>query len=156
MRDTKRERQRHRQRERQAPCREPDVGLDPGTPGSRPGLKADAQLLSHPGIPIIFSYCSAFDYPVYPAYLKKNSAYFSIHTILCYYFNLLGLFIANEAPKSELRCMCMYVLHDLVSKRRDHSFHSLHELVRFNQRSRITKMDICVFVSVYVCEQRMD
>ena len=38
MRDT-REKQRHRQRERQAPCREPDVGLDPGTPGSRPGLK---------------------------------------------------------------------------------------------------------------------
>ena len=28
------ERQRHRQREKQAPCREPDVGLDPGDPGS--------------------------------------------------------------------------------------------------------------------------
>ena len=38
--DTHRERQRHRQREKQAPCREPDVGLDPGTPGSHPGLKA--------------------------------------------------------------------------------------------------------------------
>ena len=38
-------------REKQAPCREPDVGLDPGTPGSCPGLKADAKLLSHPGIP---------------------------------------------------------------------------------------------------------
>ena len=35
-----RERQRHRQREKQAPCREPDMGLDPGSPGSRPGLKA--------------------------------------------------------------------------------------------------------------------
>ena len=34
MRDTERERQRHRQREKQAPCREPDVGLDPRTPGS--------------------------------------------------------------------------------------------------------------------------
>ena len=43
MRDT--ERQKHRQREKQAPCREPDVGLDPGTPGSRSGLKADAQSL---------------------------------------------------------------------------------------------------------------
>ena len=32
-------RQRHRQREKQAPCREPDVGLDPGSPGSRPELK---------------------------------------------------------------------------------------------------------------------
>ena len=39
-RQRERERQRHRQREKQAPCREPDVGLDPGTPGPRPGLKA--------------------------------------------------------------------------------------------------------------------
>ena len=30
----------HRQREKQAPCREPDVGLDPGSPGSHPGPKA--------------------------------------------------------------------------------------------------------------------
>ena len=37
-----RERQRHRKREKQAPGREPNVGLDPGTPGSLPGLKADA------------------------------------------------------------------------------------------------------------------
>ena len=28
--------------------REPDVGLDPGTPGSQPQPKADAQPLSHP------------------------------------------------------------------------------------------------------------
>ena len=35
-----RKRQRHRQREEQALGREPDVGLDPGTPGSGPGLKA--------------------------------------------------------------------------------------------------------------------
>ena len=34
-----RERQRHRQREKQAPCRKPDVGLDPGSPGSHPGLQ---------------------------------------------------------------------------------------------------------------------
>ena len=40
MRDTERERQRYRQREKQAPCREPDVGLDPQSPGSRPALKA--------------------------------------------------------------------------------------------------------------------
>ena len=42
MRERERERQRHRQREKQAPCREPDVGLDPGTPGSCPELKAEA------------------------------------------------------------------------------------------------------------------
>ena len=45
------EKQRHRQREKQAPCWEPDVGLDPGTPGSRPGPKAGAKPLSHPRIP---------------------------------------------------------------------------------------------------------
>ena len=27
------------EREKQAPCREPDMGLDPGSPGSGPGLK---------------------------------------------------------------------------------------------------------------------
>ena len=46
-----RQRERHRQREKQAPCGEPDVGFDPRTPGSRPGPKAGAKPLSHPGIP---------------------------------------------------------------------------------------------------------
>ncbi|CAD7681113.1 unnamed protein product [Nyctereutes procyonoides] len=32
--------------------REPDVGFDPGSPGSRPGPKAGAKPLRHPGIPI--------------------------------------------------------------------------------------------------------
>ena len=50
--ETERERQRYRQREKQAPCREPDVGIDPGTPGSHPGPKAGAKPLSHPGIPM--------------------------------------------------------------------------------------------------------
>ena len=50
MQDTERKRQRHRQREKQAPCRKPDVGLDPGTPGSHPEPKADAQPLSYPGV----------------------------------------------------------------------------------------------------------
>ena len=39
-RERERERQRHRQREKQTPQREPDVGLDPRSPGSHPGLKA--------------------------------------------------------------------------------------------------------------------
>ena len=43
QRERKRERQRHRQREKQAPCRDPHVGPEP---------KADAQPLSHPGVPI--------------------------------------------------------------------------------------------------------
>ena len=33
---------------------EPDVGLDPTTPGSRPEPKADAQPLCHPGAPLFF------------------------------------------------------------------------------------------------------
>ena len=45
MRDTHRDRdrekqgQKYRQREKQVPCREPDVGLDPGSPGSGPELR---------------------------------------------------------------------------------------------------------------------
>ena len=48
MKDT----QRDRQREKQASRREPDMGLNPKTLGSRPGPKADAQPLSHPGVPM--------------------------------------------------------------------------------------------------------
>ena len=44
-----RERQRHRQKEKQPPCGEPDVGLNPMTPGSLPELKVGAQSQSHPG-----------------------------------------------------------------------------------------------------------
>ena len=52
MRDTQREREAETQAEgKQAPCREPDVGLDPRSPGSRPGPTAGAKPLSHPGIP---------------------------------------------------------------------------------------------------------
>ena len=40
QRERERERQRPRQREKQALCREPDVGLDPRSPGSGPGPKA--------------------------------------------------------------------------------------------------------------------
>ena len=39
-RERERKRQRHRQREKQAPCKEPDVGLNPRSPGSHPGLQA--------------------------------------------------------------------------------------------------------------------
>ena len=62
MRDTQRERQRHRQREKQAPFREPNMGLDPRTPGSCPEPKANTQLLSHSSVP--FSSC--FDSPFLP------------------------------------------------------------------------------------------
>ena len=52
MRDTERGCGRHRQREKQAPCGELNVGFDPRTSGSHPGLKAGTQPLSHPGVPL--------------------------------------------------------------------------------------------------------
>ena len=39
MSDTEKARGRDTGREKQAPCREPDMGLDPGSLGSGPGLK---------------------------------------------------------------------------------------------------------------------
>ena len=45
------ERGRDRQREKQAPRRELDVGFNPGTPGSCPEPKTDAQPQGHPGVP---------------------------------------------------------------------------------------------------------
>ena len=54
---TEREREREREAKAQAEGeagsmhREPDVGFDPGSPGSRPGPKAGAKPLHHPGIP---------------------------------------------------------------------------------------------------------
>ena len=48
-REREREREAETQREKQTPRREPDAGLNPGTPGSRPDPKADAQPLSHVG-----------------------------------------------------------------------------------------------------------
>ena len=65
MRDRQREREREAEtqaREKQAPCRKPNVGLDPGTPGLHPGPKADAQLLSHTGVPKIFFFEILFIY----------------------------------------------------------------------------------------------
>ena len=45
MRDTQRDRGRDMGRgEKQAPSREPNVGLDPGSPGSHPRRKAGAKL----------------------------------------------------------------------------------------------------------------
>ena len=54
------ERERERESETQAEGeagsmhREPDVGFDPGSPGSRPGPKAGAKTLHHPGNPFFF------------------------------------------------------------------------------------------------------
>ena len=57
------------ERERQAPCQEPDVGLDPGTPGSLPGPKAGAKPPSHPGIPQIYLFLNLLS----PRYFCLNN-----------------------------------------------------------------------------------
>ena len=44
---------------------EPDVGLDPGSPGSRPGSKAGAKPLRHPGIPTALYYCIHLSFTVF-------------------------------------------------------------------------------------------
>ena len=53
-------RETERERERQAPHREPDAGLHPRIPKSRPEPKADVQPLSYPGVPhlIVLKYTS--------------------------------------------------------------------------------------------------
>ena len=53
---TEREREAETQAEGEAGSmhREPDVGFDPGSPGSCPGPKAGAKLLHHPGIPVCY------------------------------------------------------------------------------------------------------
>ena len=57
---TEREREAETQEEGEAGSmhREPDVGFDPGSPGSRPGPKAGAKPLRHPGIPKFNSFNS--------------------------------------------------------------------------------------------------
>ena len=54
---TEREREAETQAEGEAGSMhwEPDVGLNPGSPGLCPGSKAGAKLLRHPGIPLFSS-----------------------------------------------------------------------------------------------------
>ena len=52
MRDTERKAETQAERGEAGSMQGADVGLDPRTPGSRPEPKADAQPLSHPGIPL--------------------------------------------------------------------------------------------------------
>ena len=53
---TEREREAETQAEGEAGSmhREPDVGFDPRSPGSRPGPKAGSEPLRHPGTPLFY------------------------------------------------------------------------------------------------------
>ena len=60
------------------------MGLDPGSPGSRPGPKADAQPLSHPGVPTYDHFkCMVI---IFNWILNNDSQYYYIFKI----FALLG------------------------------------------------------------------
>ena len=53
-RERERERQRHKQREKKAPSREPDVGLNPRTPGSLLELEGRRLTTEPPWCPLSF------------------------------------------------------------------------------------------------------
>ena len=61
--------------------REPDVGFDPGSPGSRPGPKAGTKPLCDPGIPLTFSwgwgYISSTIHPLnkYTLMIRTNTSF---------------------------------------------------------------------------------
>ena len=74
MRKRERERERDRQKEKQAPCREPDMGLDPRSPGSHSGLKAGAKPLSYLGIPRLKYFYNKNKNPRRVEYLIYNKA----------------------------------------------------------------------------------
>ena len=76
------ERQRHRQSEKQAPCREPDGRLDPGTPGSHPEPKADAQPPSHPGA-LIFTFLSVRAFYQRGLLIQVNAVYSTVSIENC-------------------------------------------------------------------------
>ena len=71
------EREREREAETQAEGeagsmhREPDVGFDPGSPGSCPGPKAGAKPLHHPGIPKE-GHLINYLLPIYPLCNNQN------------------------------------------------------------------------------------
>ena len=74
--DSYREREAETQAEGEAGSmhREPDVGFDPGSPGSCPGPKAGAKPLHHPGIPTQF--LSEIKYGLFDILLSKFLCYF--------------------------------------------------------------------------------
>ena len=83
---TEREREREREAETQAEGeagsmhREPDVGFDSGSPGSRPGPKAGAKPLRHPGIP----HCSLFVVVVVKHTLREILTQENYHSLLSF------------------------------------------------------------------------
>ena len=89
---TEREREAETQAEGEAGSmhREPDVGLDPGSPGSRPGPKAGAKPLRHPKIPFFFFLFCFFPFPPPP---------------LFFFFNFFSKCLGVKGYARELSCL---------------------------------------------------
>ena len=91
-------RQREKQREKQAPCRESDTGLDPGSPGSHPGLKA-ALNAEPPGLPTpilfrcMFSMDEILHIHILFCFLPLSSHYKHFSMTLKTFFKRFYLFI---------------------------------------------------------------
>ena len=105
--DTERERARERKREAEEEAgsmhREPDVGFDPGSPGSCPGPKSGAKPLRHPGIPIFCPFlklcflliCRSYLYILYTGLLL------AIFTTVIFSYSVACLFTFNgDSEKS--------------------------------------------------------
>ena len=86
----------HREREREAETqaegeagsmhRDPDVGFDPGSPGSRPGPKVGARPLCHPGIPNISSFITPSSFTstfVVTGVLSSGLLCMAVHDVHC-------------------------------------------------------------------------
>ena len=75
--------------------REPDVGFDPGSPGSRPGPKAHAKPLRHPGIPLVSTFKDFFSVQIPEQ--KTKSAYLTASwtSFLEYFENTLSSSTSN-------------------------------------------------------------
>ena len=80
---TQREREAETQAEGEAGSmhREPDVGFDPGSPGSRPGPKAGAKPLRHPGIPWVSSLYVLSPFLIFP-HISSPFPYIPFHYYL--------------------------------------------------------------------------
>ena len=79
--DSHTQREREREAETQAEeeagsmHQEPDVGFDPGSPGSCPGPKTGAKPLRHPGIPLLMLFTQSWSplfLPLLPPKINKK------------------------------------------------------------------------------------
>ena len=65
---------------------EPDVGIDPKTPGSQPELNADAQPLSHPGAP-----SKVFQIQVHCIYSYSSFIFFAVAIAIAFFVVLCSI-----------------------------------------------------------------